>query len=54
MWPFYRLLYFDLTCLPYLSWIQLQPVTVLPPAVGMDDNNYTVLFKDSPAPWIFK
>lgn len=46
--PFYCLLYFDLTCLPYLSWIQLQPVTVLPPAVGMDDNNYIVQRLSSP------
>lgn len=38
--PYYFLLYFDLTCLPYLSWIQPQPV--LPPGVGMGYNNYFV------------
>lgn len=40
--PFYCLLYFDLTCLPYLSWIRLRPVTVLPPGVGIGYNNYFV------------
>lgn len=38
--PLYVLLYFDPTCLPYSSWLQLQPVTVLPLGVGMGYSKY--------------